>query len=327
MLYVDGKPLISIGKGNVITKVPNHDPKYIGSVYVKNTCMVRVLTGTTSNYRVPAMNRFYDLLCWKGGNASSATNKPSAGGFEIEMTFESTKSDDNWQTIIGARGGSVSAIQRINMLISSAGQIQHGVSQIPSSNTGYGDVSLIGRKVTARQIIIPTTSETYKHAYSSRIIVTDCETNETLVDETDVFGENAGKDLMVTNGGTFYRFPWALFYRASTYTPSSQTSGANGFEGYFWGGKIYANPTGIDSTFPTRVPIHVFTPAQKGVPFDGTRTFDWGSTTPYTPQKDCVMAETVDVVSWSSGIYNKLSGRGNLAIPAAFSSGTVQYID
>lgn len=329
MLYMDGKPLISIGKGKVITKVPNHDPKYIGSLHVKNTYLALYNQSIASTSTSPFLVRAFDMFCYKYGNASTAGNKAAVGGFEIEMTFEAEdKNNNKTQTVFGLLGGTTATTAAVSMYIGTSGKIGIRAGRTPTTAQWYGD-SLFGRKVTARMIILPTTSETYAHAYSGRIIVTDADTGVTLTDETAVFGDNLAKDMMVTNQTQFYRFPFGLFFTNNNSSPLSTAYADTSFQGYFWGGKIYVNPTGLDENIPPRTVYHVFTPVQANKLFTGSGVFDGSEPLSVRPGTDGVCIETINLNEVrTNNVYNIRAYARMCPVGTNFSSHSErQYID
>lgn len=333
MIYLDGNPLTSIGN-SVITDVPRHNPDIIGSLYTKECYKALNNQAITSTYRSPYMWRVFDLLCYRpSGNAASATNKAQPGGFEIEMTFKTTDVS-HVQCVCGLLGGTSSTTAGVGIFIGKdTGRIGYRAGRTPTNNKYTGE-SVLNRKVTARLIVLPTTSETYTHAYSGQIIVTDVNTGTKLADETTVFGESLAKDMMVTNQTNFYRFLLGLFFQPNNYTPLSVAYGTNSFIGYFYGGKIYVNPTGADTTIPTRIPIHVFTPVQKGQIFAGSGVFNWNGLTPLTINADGVAIETIKMAAQSgddcfdNGVYTSLGLRKTLPTGTNFASTSeLEYID
>ena len=327
MLYMGGKPLISIGKGNVITKVPTHDPKYIGSLHVKNTYLALYGQSIATTPTSPHLVRAFDMFCYKYGNASTATNKAAVGGFEIEMTFQPDEKTTSIGTVFGLLGGTGSTSAGVGIYVGTSGKIGMRAGRTPSRQW-FGE-SLWGRKVTARLIILPTTSETYAHAYSGHLIVTDATTNEELTNETVVFGDNLAKDMMVTNQTNFYRFQFGLFYEANNSSPLSVVYNTQTFQGYFWGGKIYVNPTGLDETIPQRTVYHVFTPVQKGKLFTGSGVFSGSAPLSFVPNSDGVYRETINLNRVREDhIYNERGTGSFCPVGTNFASHSErQYID
>lgn len=298
MLFLGNNLVYSIGQNGIADAVAK--TKYSGSVYVKNSCLTIINALNNTEARDGWMQRPFDLLNYSGNQALGGT--PDVGGFEVEATFISTK-ESGWGTLWGCRVGTSGRVTRMNILISSGKQVSTGLSILPSANPTYGE-SLLNRKVTIRFIVLPTTSDEYLHAYSGRIIVKDAETDEILTDETEVFGDNAASDAMFSNYTTFWSEPLTWFYRASSNNPNSIGYGANGFEGYFFGARIYVNPLGIDTSLPTRIPVITLTPVKGGQIFNGTHTFSNRWSMPIT--KDGIAFEVNDVTKWSSqGVYNK----------------------
>lgn len=262
MLYQNGKPVLFMGNNSI--KYTALRSRYSGSVHIANTCLIMDNAANQSSTRADLPQRIFDLLNYNGLNSLGGT--PAAGGFEIEATFESDKLGSGFQTICGCRVGTSGKVTRANVLIgSTAQQISIGLSNDPSTNPAYGD-SLIGKKVHIRFICVPVTDQNYDHAYSGRIIVEDADTGITLTDETQVFGDNFGygNNAMFSTYTNFWCEPLTWFYRASSYNPNNIGYGDYGFEGYFWGGAIYINPTGADVNIPTRTIVVRLTPNKEG---------------------------------------------------------------
>lgn len=272
--------------------------QYSGSVYVKDSCLIINNEQNTHDYRFYYLQRPFDLLNYSNQQVLDGT--PDVGGFEVEATFVTTK-ESGWGTLWGCRVGTRGKITRLNILINSSQQISIGASILPSTNPTYGD-SLLGRKVTARLIVLPTTSESYAHAYSARIIVTDVNTGEVLTDETGVFGDNVASDAMFSTYTSFWSEPLTWFYRASSDNPNNIGYGANGFEGYFFGAKVYVNPTGADTNIPTRVLMQNYVPVRRGQTFEPTGAFT--EQEPINIEKDGVVVELISMPAFDSRIYN-----------------------
>ena len=296
MLFLGNNLVYSMGSNsiaNATAKTP-----YSGSVYVKDSCLIIDDYQNTRQSRSDWMQRPFDLLNYSGNQTLGGT--PDVGGFEVEATFITTK-ESGWGTLWGCRVGTSGRVTRMNILLGNDQQVSTGLSILPSTNPSYG-YSLLGRKVTVRFIVLPTTSESYTHAYSGRIIVTDANTGEVLTDETDVFGDNASSDAMFSTYTTFWSEPLTWFYRASSNNPNNIGYGANGFEGYFFGAKVYVNPTGADTNIPTRVLMQNFVPVKAGEVFNGTGAFV--GPIPIKIERDGVVVERMEMYWFDRGVYN-----------------------
>lgn len=287
MLYLGRRPLF-IGKKFITNSKMKND--WVGGLYVKDSCLVRYPLQVTSTARDRHMDRIYDWLNYRN-NAIGGT-VPS-GGFEVEATFIPLR-DDGWYALWGTRVGTTGKVTRTNVLIESTGEMSQGTSCQPSGNIAQGE-SVIGRKITTRYICLPTTSDLYAHAYSSRLIVTDANTGEVLSDNTEIFGDNFTSDAMFSTYTNFYKFHNAWFSRNRYANPMQNASTGADFEGIFFGGAIYINPTGEDSGVITRFPVQYMTPAKKGIQIQLKMRNSSQEVVSYIPESDGVVYETSEI--------------------------------
>lgn len=293
MLYLGRKPIYSIGRSSV--SGGSYYSRYKGSLYVKDACLVAQYYSVTSTNADASMDRVFDWLCYDGGGMRE---NPPAGGFEVEATFIPTRSD-GWCTLWGTRNGTSGKVTRANILIDSSHRISQGISFDPSDNTNY-DNSILNKKVHVRLIVLPIASTTYQHAYSGRLILDDVETGQVLTDRTEVWGDNwgIGKNAMFSTVTTFYRFHSGWFSRNRYANPAQNASTGADFEGYFFGGAVYLNPTGADSNYPTRTPVQILTPCASGQVVRSQLNPSYTR----TALSDGVMVEILD---WSAWLYNQ----------------------
>lgn len=265
MLYMGRNPLFLMGNNSIATAKMKND--FAGGLYVKEACLVTDYNSRTMQYRENHMDRVYDWLNYNGLGTFGET--PPAGGFEVEATVIPLR-QDSWCTLWGTRVGTAGKVTRANIIFATKHMISQGLSYLPSDNAEYGN-SLLGRKVNIRLICLPTTSEVYQHAYSGRIIVTDANTGELISDNTDIWGDNwgYGNNAMFSAYTTFYRFHSGWFSRNRYTNPAQNASTGQDFEGVFFGGAVYINPTGADTSIATRIPIQILQPVKAEVPCIG----------------------------------------------------------
>jgi len=286
MLYMGRNPLFLMGNNYIATaKMKN---EFAGGLYVKEACLVTDYNSRTGKTRDSHMDRVYDWLNYNGLGTFGET--PPAGGFEVEATVIPLRKD-SWCTLWGTRVGTSGKVTRANIIFSNSRTISQGLSFLPSDNAEYGG-SLLGRKVTVRLICLPTYG-VYEHAYSGRVIVTDANTGELISDNTDIWGDNwgYGNNAMFSAYTTFYRFHSGWFSRNRYANPAQNTSTGQDFEGVFFGGAVYINPTGADTSIATRIPIQILQPAKAGVNCIGkmdNQPVVWS-------RRDGVMFETADI--------------------------------
>ena len=289
MLFLGNNLVYSMGSNNIANVTAK--TQYSGSVYVKNSCLIINNNQNTNQSRSGWMQRPFDLLNYSGNQTLGGT--PDVGGFEVEATFIPTK-ESGWGTLWGCRIGTSGKVTRLNILIDSNQQISMGASILPSTNPSYG-YSLLGRKVTVRFICVPVEPQEpdyFNHSYLGRIIVKDS-SGTTLTDETQIFGDNASLDAMFSTYTSFWSEPLTWFYRASSNNPNNIGYGANGFEGYFFGAKVYLNPTGADTNIPTRILIQNYVPVKTGQLFTGTGAFV--GIEPTRVERDGIVVERIDM--------------------------------
>ena len=261
MLFLGRQPILFMGNKTLEnSKMKN---EYSGGLYVKDACFVAYSSSLTAQTRNMNMARVYDWLNYK--NVAIGGTRP-AGGFEVEATIISLRDRSyGWSCLWGARLGTTGKVTRTNILIGSKQQISQGISHLSEKNAEYGS-SIQGKKLNVRLICVPTTSEIYGNAYSGRLIVTDVTTGEVLTDNTEIWGDDfgVGKDAMFSTVTTFYRFQPAWFSRGRYANPTSNATTNHDFEGLFFGGAVYLNPTGADDSIQTRVPVQYLTPVKGG---------------------------------------------------------------
>ena len=324
MLFLGRKPILFMGNKTLEnSKMVN---EYSGGVYVKDACLVGYLASLTATTRNTQMVRVYDWLNYK--NVRIGETRP-AGGFEVEATFISLRPrSEGWGCLWGARLGTTGKVTRTNILISSKMQISQGISHLSETNAEYGG-SILGKKVTVRLICLPTTDATMGNAYSGRLILTDANTGELLVDRTEIWGDDfgVGKDAMFSTVTTFYRFQPAWFSRARYANPNSNATTEHDFEGIFFGGAIYLNPTGADQSIPTRVPLHYLTPVKGGTVYQCRMKDSGYYYDTFNVQADGVVMETAYINSIiNSGTVGNRYVRMMTNCPN-YNTAVIKYID
>lgn len=322
MLYLGTQPVYSIGD-KALQKTAFKDMRHANSLYIENACLIARYASQSGSTRNSWMDRVYD---WLNYSNIPFGETPPAGGFEVEAIIEPAEADA-YYCLWGTRNGTAGKTTRANILINASGQISQGLSITPSSNPAYGG-NLFGRKVHVRMICLPTTSPDYTHAYSGRVIVEDAITGETLTDVTEIFGDNlgTGENAMFSDTTTFYRFHSAWFSRNRYANPVQNASQGYDFKGYFFSGAVYINPTGADSSIPTRVPVQILTPVKAGQTYEykfGAGAYT-GST---TIQETGVFVEIIDIeILMSTGeIQNRFARM--MTNCQEFTNAVLKYID
>lgn len=317
MLYFGREPVVFMGNKTIASdKMKN---EWSGGLYVKDACLVTDYNTRTTPNRDSHMDRVYD---WINYSDIPYGETPPVGGFEVEATVILLR-QDSWSTLWGTRVGTTGKVTRANIIFSNRHQISQGLSYLPSDNAEYGG-SLLGRKVTVRLICLPT-HEVYEHAYSGRVIVTDANTGELISDNTDIWGDDwgFGKNAMFSNVTTFYRFHSAWFSRNRYANPASNTSTGQDFEGVFFGGAVYINPTGADTTIAERIPVQYLQPVKAG----RNVISKFNTDKQYTILRTGVFYETVDIEKAIAGSEIVASYRGVMTNCVNYTNAKLVYID
>lgn len=262
MMYLGKTPVYSFGTSPVgETRVVMSGPDVSGSLYVKNACLLARASSQTGTARNVWMDRLYDWVNYENLPINSA---PPPSGFEVETTIILNKEEQPaYCAIWGLRNGST-PITRANVMFKAKQGASQGLSVEPADNIEYL-FKIRGKKIHVRMICVPKYNDgPYIHNWSSRLIIEDVDKGTTLLDETETFGDNENTDVLMSNITTFYRFHSGWFARNTYANPSSNYPKGNEFDGYFFGGAVYLNPTGADTRIPTRIPIQILTPVKQG---------------------------------------------------------------